>query len=549
MGDVVIGGASADTVSDPRRTAISATSREAVWLVLAAILLTANSIDAVWEIPPLADDYWMIASEPGEIAREYFHDYGWGRFIGIWLVDLTNAVRALTGAPLVVVLLVMRVLVLAAVYFTLRRLFAFAAGTSLLAVALIAWNPPAAEGWVLLCNVHLAASAIPVLAACGLFARALGVVPVTGATAIPVENGSTVGWRWAAWAAAAQIVANFVYEQALLAVPAFVLVLMLFGPGSKPPVRARIGVLAVTGASAVASAVVMLASGYIGSRTAASSAPAEHTDLSSALGALWIGFGEHHLWRVIEAVRTQRLFWWDRSPLGVAAAAATLAACFAVAQRLVRDRSSASSTMGVSMALAALAAAYAALVPTGLAYPGYTIFSRLYYVPGAFLALAVASLVQIPSRIPRVAVGLAAGAAMLWLGIVTRRYYDDMRQGTRILRVVARSIARVPPAVRQGGLLVVAQSNVGTFSTSAVEPWSLRPAVRELTGVNPEGPLLLTTDCAELRREPPRINQESVRARPVAKSETPQTARWAAVLRYDAGGVQIAPSIAVACAQ
>jgi hypothetical protein len=137
---------------------------------------------------------------------------------------------------------------------------------------------------------------------------------------------------------------------------------------------------------------------------------------------------------------------------------------------------------------------------------------------------------------------------MLWLGIVTRRYYEDMLEGTRMVRMVARSIASVPSEVRDGGLLIIAPDNVGTFSTSAVEAWSIRPAVRELTGVDPEGPLLLTTDCVELGLKEPRVTPERERARPSVGSEV-QAVRWEAVLRYSRGGVQIAPNVAVACAR
>lgn len=513
------------------------TRAEMVWLGVAAVLLTVSSLDAVSEIPPLADDYWMIARAPGEIALEYFRDYGWGRPLGMWLLDLINTVRAATEASLLAVILVMRVAILAAVYFTLRRVYAFSPGAALLSVAVMAWNPPASEAWVLLCNLHLAVSVVPALVACGLYARALGSLPGPSESDGRVGTSGRVLWRLVIAGAAVQVGGNLIYEQALLAVPAFVAVLSVLGRGRSIPRLSRVSVLGVTTGVALVCVVAMFATGYVSSRSqGTTSNAAELTDLGAALHALWIGFGQHHLWRIIEAVRAQSLWSWDVSLLGGVALAATVAASVIVAWRLVRDRSERASSANVGLAAAALAAAYATLLPIGFAYPGYTIVSRLYYLPGAFVALALAALAPSQWRVPRVALGVGAGAAMLWLGIVTRRYYEDMRQGTRILRVVARSIAQVPPPIRAGGLLVIAPSNVGTFATGVVEPWSLRPAVRYLTGVDPEGPLLIVTDCAELAREKPRMTGDIDRP------------RWAAVLKYRSGRVEVNPSIRAACA-
>lgn len=523
------------------------TRDESLWFAIAAVLLLISSLDAVREIPPLADDYWMMASMPGAIAREYVGDHGWGRFIGIWLVDSINTVRAVTGAPLLALILLIRGLVLASIYVTFRKLFAFAPGAALLGVAVMAWNPPAAEAWVLLCNLHLAVSVIPVLIACGLFGRALGALPVVRATVEHAASRQSLTRMWMIGAAAAQLIANFVYEQALLAIPAFVAVLAILGRRPLPSRLVRLTALGVATGTALVSGLVMVATGYVASRSQTAASAAELRDLGSALNALWIGFGQHHIWRAIEAVRVRQLLWWDASLLGVAAGAATVVASVLVAWQLTRDRHLGAAAANMGLAAAATAGTYATLLPMGLAYPGYTIISRLYYLPGAFIALAIAALVPVALRGSRLALGLGAGAALLWLGIVTRRYYEDVRQGSRILRVVARSMARVPAAVRTGGVLVIAPSNVGTFSTSAVEPWSLRPAVRQLAGINPEGPLFLATDCAQVRGDRPEVRREAERARPMIDGDAERPLRWGAVLRYGPDGARIAPSIAVAC--
>src|SRR5919106_7042641 len=95
------------------------TPNEIVWLAIVILLGTLNSVDAVAEIPPLADDYWMIQKAPGAIALDYLREYGWGRPLGIVIIDLLNTARAAAGASVLAVVLIVRVMTLAAVYFIL----------------------------------------------------------------------------------------------------------------------------------------------------------------------------------------------------------------------------------------------------------------------------------------------------------------------------------------------------------------------------------------------------------------------------------------------
>jgi hypothetical protein len=504
---------------------------------VATALLALGSLDAVAEIPPLGDDYEMLSHGPGEFARAYLRDFGWGRPIGIGILDLLNTVRAMSGLPLVGVILAMRVAVLGAVYITLRRLYAFPQGLALLSVALIAWNPAASESWVLLSSLHLAVSVVPLLISCGLYARALGAVPQHLVPDVDPAPEPRDRRRWLLGAAAAQTVVNFTYEQGLLAIPAFVAVLSILPRPASLWRSSRLTVLGVAGAVALVCGLTMVMTGYVSSRSTATTAPAaELSDFVSALDVLWMGFAQHHLWRIVEVFRTKRAAWWDSSSLGFVAAMSTLVAAAFVTSQLLRDRRRFATPLNAPLALASFAAAYACLLPQGLAYPGYTVVSRLYYLPGAFVALAVAALMPLVGRVPRYALGVAAGGVLLWLGTVTRRYYEDMRLGSRMVRAVARSVAQMPSPLRRQGLLVIAPNNVGTFSTSAVEYWSLRPAVRELTGINPEGPLFFVTDCEELRRE-----------QPVIHAEGREPLRWAAVLRYRSSGVQTARGSDAAC--
>lgn len=516
------------------------TASEVAWLGVVVILAVLSSIDAVSQIPPLADDYWMLHKPPGAIARDYLRDYGWGRPLGIAIIDLANSVRAAAGASILSIVLAVRVLTLVSLYVILRRLFAVAPGIALLTVVLIAWNPAAGEAWVLLCNLHLAVSIIGVYLACGLYARALGVLPDrVWDSAEGLRKGNR---RTLLIAVITQVGVNLTYEQSLLAIPAFVAMLVAMGWRQSPASRwSRVAALAVSSGATGVSLAFMLMSGYVQSRSTASTATAaELSDLGNALGALWTGFGEHHLWRAIEAVRLRRVSWWDSSLLGVMAAIGTLGAGVAVAWRWSRDRSVSPVSSPLSIAAAAFAAAYASMFLTGLAFTGYPIFSRLFYLPGAFLAMSIAFLLHAARRGSSAKAAILVGAAVVWMGIVSRRYYEDMRAGSRMLREVAVAVARVPASLRGGGLLVIAPSNVGTFSTSGVEPWSIRAATLELTGLNPEGPIFLVTDCAELQRRTPTILDEKARAI--------DGRRWTGVVHYGADSVEIHSSVQSACA-
>jgi hypothetical protein len=345
-------------------------------------------------------------------------------------------------------------------------------------------------------------------------------------------------------AAVVQLSANAMYEQGILAVPAFVFVLAVFAVREKRcPWRAAAGTVAASTMVAVVWIAAMIGSGYVSSRNpeslhAASVAPL--SGLLRGLRAMWVGFVEHHVWRAIEFVRLGDAWVWDRDRIGLIAAIATLvlgalvgAAAF---HWLWRDggrpiangqRGPGSPTFRKGLCIAALVGAYLAVLPVEFGYPNVWLFSRMLYLPGMFMGLAMALLWSETHTRSRWRAASIATAAVLWFSIVGRRYASDLRQGSDALRRTAHAVAAISPSAGALGVLIIAPSNVGTFSTSAVEGTSLRPAVIALGGADPRGPLYLAASCQAA--EGPRSQVFDEQGRRVTGSP------WAFVVEYRSG--------------
>ena len=517
----------------------SAVSRTEVALVIGVLaVLILSGYDAVRQIPPLADDLWMTEYRPGQIFFTYVAEHGWaGRVLGQVVIDLVNSVTRAAGWPLLASLLAVRTVSLALVYIIFRRLFALPVSASLAGMALLALTPAGQEGWTMLCVTNLTMTAPAVLASCGLFGRA-ATVP-TG----------TRCWKLIAWGVVLQTVANALYEQVVFVVPAFVCTLVIFycAKGFLAWRAAfRIALASVCGA--IFWLVCLFASGYVASR-AQSEGGLEASDLLGGLNALWLAFGKQNLWRAVELIRTRQFGWWDQTVAGLVSTMATIAVAAGIAlvissRRAIQMPASPSSEAtqtpratvhAPALMTAAIIAAYSAVLPGGFVTPGFIIYSRMFYLPGVFVALASGTLIASSARRWRTQTAVAVGLLILWTGMTARRYLSDMRDGSRIVRAVASRVAAVPVEESSRGLLIIAPEVVGTFSTSAVQSSSLRAAVRDFEGIEVSGPLYFAETCEAAASAGGKVYAEGSRLTDVRS--------WGAVVRYTQSGVVAGPTL------
>lgn len=510
-------------------------------VAIVVVLLLLSSIDAIRNVPPLADDWWMMREAPGHLTKSFLAQYGpLARPIGLLVLDALITIRKVTGSSVLAAVLAVRATTLALTYIVLRRAFSLSVEVALFTLAVFALTPPASEAWSLLCNSHLALSAPLLLLTCAAWARAIQ----------QATSEKRAAHKAIALSVVLQVVGYALYEQSLLAVPTFVAVILVFEffqhRGNAATAARLVG---ISGATAVTWAIGAFLSGYVGQRTAAvtgAHAAVELTDFTASAKYLWIGFVEHHVWRLVEMYRLHRVSWWDHTLAGVVAAASTLVLSMVVGaamlwrgrHRVGRQPECDGIAPGpVALSCALLAAAFAAILLVEFATPGSHLFSRLLYQPGALVALAIG--VQLPAALRRrqVLVAIGASSYILWCGVVQRRYVQDLRDGSRMMREVASTLSSLPNAVTSEGVLVIAQSNVGTFSSTAVERWSLRPAIVELGGHQFAGPLYLSESC------PTATSRTVIDERGRAVEGEP----WHEVARFTSGRVFLTSSVEAAC--
>jgi hypothetical protein len=155
-------------------------------------------------------------------------------------------------------------------------------------------------------------------------------------------------------------------------------------------------------------------------------------------------------------------------------------------------------------------AAYASLLPIGFAFSGFPSFSRMYYLPGLGVGIATALIVtRYAPHIPRTAAFIVGGVVM-WTAVTFRDYAEDLRQGARMLRSVAEATLRIPANDWGEGVLIVAPDVVGTFSSAAVQSWTVRPAAKWWWRRVPAGPLFFGGDCVSKLPDDPVRNEFNV---------------------------------------
>jgi hypothetical protein len=197
------------------------------------------------------------------------------------------------------------------------------------------------------------------------------------------------------------------------------------------------------------------------------------------------------------------------------------------------------SSMSMMLIPASLVAAWSGLLLIGFAFAGFPSFSRMFYQPGLFVALALGAALSLVKPKWKSLAAAGAGLAVLWSGVVARRYHEDIRDGSRILRRVARTVAQLPVETASRGVLVIAPSEVGTFSTSAVETWSLTPAVRAFSTRQLPGPVYLATACGNaLEGDAAILN---------ARHHLATNPAWGVVIVYDNRGLTAGESKEAAC--
>ncbi|HWC78208.1 MAG TPA: hypothetical protein VG778_12140, partial [Blastocatellia bacterium] len=392
----VLGADSVDvrTTLRPLACTYAGVKREGAFVVLAIGFVVAVGYDAFHEIPPIADDLWMIEFKPGQIFLTYGAEHGWvGRVLGQIVIDTVNSIARVFGGDLRVPLILVRSLSLALVFGCLNRQFAQSIPISLAAMVLFGLTPAAGETWAMLCTSNLTLAAPAALFACAFFWR----------SALRAIAGK-LDWKLIGYALLMQTVANALYEQAVLAVPSFSVVLILL-LSLKDRLSWERGV--VIASASVAASLIWLASlfvsGYVASRSTAS-AGFEASDVTGGLNALWIAFGEHNLWRAVELIRAGRLGWWDSSAAGalgmISAIALAILIGFLVAslKRGDSDRSSSDQAdnrvPNTPVIIAAACAALAAVLPAGFAVDGFIMYSRMFYLPGLFIALSIALILR-----------------------------------------------------------------------------------------------------------------------------------------------------------
>ena len=517
--------------------------RAEIAIVSAVILLgLLAGIDAFREIPPLADDYWLLTTAPTESVRYLLTEYGAAaRPLGVVVLGTLVWVVQVSDIPVPVLIGLWRFLTLALTYAIMRKALELDRATAFVALTFFLLVPPATEAWTLLCTAHQALSAPFALAACALVARAMHEPRHTPMLVL---------------AAMTQLLTYALYEQALLMIPAFAAMCAFVAWRRRALTRQ---VILATGASmviAIAWAAAMLWTGYAQRRAgdATGGAAIEASDVVGAIEAsdvvgagvaLWVAFGKQFAWRLAEFVGTRDWMPWDRTAAGMIAVVASMLLVVVVGIVVTRhgnaDRrepTSFVSRLPERSPLTHLVASYAALLPIGFAYPGFASFSRMYYLPGLTLAIALAIIVVRLSPVAPRRVGAVTAVTVAWLLLTWRDYLSDVRQGARMLRGVAESTVEIPASSWGEGVLVVAPDVVGTFSSAAVQSFTVRPAAKWLTGREPAGSLYFASECFR-EGEPQSIRDE--------KNRTTRVRSWGTVIVASGTNLSTSPTLRDAC--
>jgi hypothetical protein len=508
----------------------------ATWMTGLAlgVLVALTALDAIPSIVPLGDDVWVVQRPFGSFAVEHMAIWGpVARILNIWLIELVALADYSGSWGLTLSILLLRAVAIIGVYLGFRRGFAMAEGSSLIGTAVFAFTPPAFEGWSLLVTQGLALSAPVALYAMALFYRSLHADPASPQRLL----GAVVMF----------LAALAFYELWIVAVPAFVGIAALasWKRNGVPFARAA-AVAGATGITALAWLLMLQVTGYLDAAVRTRAGPevgaAEIADLSRGVALGRAAFLDHHVWRIIEILRTGRLALWDWTALGVIGAFAALGASALVGWRLSRSGEQSTVHQILPLVIGAVIASYCALILPALGNPGFPNTSRFYYAPGLFVALAFALVIEAimarGSRVLSRLASVAVGAFVLWSAALTRHYLNAAVSGARVLRETASAIAAIPAAQRAGGVLVIAPSAVGVFAASAVEPWSIRPAVRRFRGVDPEGILFLGA-CGEPRARPEQL--------PMYYRSPTGPVRWSAVVRHQGRGAVVGEDKAEVC--
>lgn len=444
-------------------------------VVVMVVLMVLATADAVVEIAPHMDDYVFLEHPVGHLSSEYRAIAGpFGRPLGVLWLEVEIAAVQWGDLPVWFVVAIGRALSLALIFFVLLRLWRLEWATSVIATVFAGLTPPAVEALALLCNGHLQLSAPFALAACGMYMNTCAKNTHRTARALCL-------------AAVLQVATYAIYEQSLLAIPLFLGTYLLV---LKRTDRWSLTVAALSLAVACGWGIALKLTGYVGMRGGAAGTRAlEGSDLWGSLQALWLGFAQHHLSRLVVLFKTGTLWAWDQSPEGISAAIGAIALAALIGWSAWRfiGRSAAervdwkrlNAAHSIAIATACLVAAYGSILLLAMAYPGVPIYSRMYHIPGVFLGIA--SAVLLVELVPRRILAMVVALFTFWFALEQRFYLEDVRTGARSVRTVAATVVQLE-ARGADSILVIGRPQVGTFSSAAIEPWSTAAAVRERGG-------------------------------------------------------------------
>jgi hypothetical protein len=505
-------------------------------LVAAVLLIVASSYDIVREIAPAGDDWLLLGYRRGGLFQDFVARCGWARPLG--LVYLEALVRGLSASEVALpfVLASLRVVAALATYAIIRVVFRMAHSYAFVATVLFMTFPTSVEGWAMLNTAHLAVGATLALLSAGLYLRARD----SGVSGSAREFVAALGL-----AGLAQLASFFLYEQGLLALPVFVMLVTLTSRRTGLP-RIRGFVLAVVPwVITVAWSSVLVIGGYAANRQGSGSGGGGFAELLNdvmlAGQRLWIGAAEHHIWRLLQAFHEGLPSLAAGPTAFVYASILTVGALTWVTLRQQRDQSRQEQprrmVAAYQVVVGAIVVAYASLIPVGAATPGFPLVSRMYVFAALPLSLGVALVVcRRTGRCPRGA-GLFTGAFVSWCMLSGRHYASETRQGSLALRGVAAAVAALPSKARAGDIVLLAPSVLGTFNTQAVQPLGSRQAITEYDGSD-VGPLYFSSSCRQATASGGLIDETGRAAAP--RNVT-------AVIAWVKGEARVFPTLGDAC--
>src|SRR5919109_748654 len=202
-----------------------------------ALVLALVGLDLAREIPPVGDDYRHALFGPGELFAYYMRAH-WGRPLGLLMLDALHTGAEGLGLPLFWPTLFVWVGSVLLVFVALRSFFELPLAPSYVGTAVFALTPTSTEGWIMVNTAPTALSVPMVLIAAALCARAL----YGTRRAMVVQLTLAFGIAFSAM---------MLYDQAVLALPAFVIPLAI-----GQSVRGQIPVGRAVVVSVIACAVV-----------------------------------------------------------------------------------------------------------------------------------------------------------------------------------------------------------------------------------------------------------------------------------------------------